>query len=82
MKNEKRKSDTAWLNLYGAAEYLSLSKETMYKLVSSKMIPTHRIGKLYRFNRLEIDKWIISGKSRHAGKTSKRTTSLTKLKRA
>lgn len=52
-----------WLSLKQASEYLSISKETMYRLVSAKAIPSYRIGKLHRFNHKHLDKWITSGES-------------------
>jgi len=43
------------------ANYIGISKETIYRLLRDKKIPSHRIGKLHKFKASEIDEW-ISGK--------------------
>lgn len=48
-----------WLTVKGAAEYLSLSKETIYRLTKRNSIPYCRVGKLLRFNIKELDKWVL-----------------------
>lgn len=50
----------AWYSVKEMAIYLGISKESMYRMVKAKEIPCHRIGKLWRFNREEIDKWILN----------------------
>lgn len=40
------------------AEYLNLSKETLYKKVRKKEIPAIKIGRLWRFQKEAIEKWI------------------------
>jgi len=40
------------------AEYLKLSKETLYKKVRKKEIPAIKIGRLWRFRKEVIEKWI------------------------
>lgn len=41
-----------------AAEYLNLSKETLYKKVRRREIPAIKIGRLWRFQKELIEKWI------------------------
>ncbi|MBS2545968.1 helix-turn-helix domain-containing protein [Catenulispora sp. NL8] len=38
------------------AEYLGLSTKTIYR--NKHRLPTHRVGRGYRFRRSEIDRWL------------------------
>ncbi|OGF33655.1 hypothetical protein A2223_00060 [Candidatus Falkowbacteria bacterium RIFOXYA2_FULL_35_8] len=40
------------------AEYLSLSKPTLYRLVESRKIPFIKLGKLVRFDIKEVEQWL------------------------
>jgi excisionase family DNA binding protein len=48
------------LNIQQVAAYLGLSVHTVYKFVSQRKIPHIKIGKLLKFDRPEIDRWIAS----------------------
>lgn len=50
-----------WLSVEGIAEYLGVSKETIYRWLERKKIPAHRIGKLWKFKPSEVDAWVMSG---------------------
>lgn len=39
-----------------AMAYLRISKDTLYKLVKRKDLPTHKVGARYRFRKSELDK--------------------------
>lgn len=52
-----------WLSVTQLANYLSVSKETIYRLLKANEIPSHRIGKLHKFKASEIDKWLTKKKS-------------------
>jgi excisionase family DNA binding protein len=49
-----------WLNPQQLAQYIDLSKNTIYQYVQKNRIPFHKIPGSSRilFNRLEIDAWI------------------------
>lgn len=51
----------SWLDVKGAAKHLSVSKETIYRLLDRGEIPSHRIGKLWRFSSEELDLWMLLG---------------------
>jgi len=40
------------------ADYLRLSKVTVYKMTREGKIPASKIGKQWRYNEAEIDKWV------------------------
>lgn len=54
----KNEDDRKWLSVNQAADYLGFSKETIYRRLHDGSIPSHRIGKLHRFDRDELDKWV------------------------
>jgi len=43
------------------AEYLQVSKSSLYKLVQSGQIPGQKVGKHWRFRRDAIDRWLDRG---------------------
>jgi excisionase family DNA binding protein len=40
------------------SQYLDLSVHTIYRMVSQRRIPYVKMGRLTKFDRAEIDKWI------------------------
>jgi len=40
------------------ADYLRLSKVTVYKMTRQGKIPALKIGKQWRYNKAEIDSWV------------------------
>ena len=47
-----------WLNADETADYLSISLSNLYSLAQQGRIPGHRIGKMWRFNKTDLDAWI------------------------
>lgn len=45
------------------AEYLQVSKSSLYKLVQQGKVPGQKVGKHWRFSRASIDKWLAEGHS-------------------
>lgn len=43
------------------AEYLKLSKSTLYKLATDKRLPGQKIGKRWRFHKEAVDAWVKQG---------------------
>lgn len=50
-----------WYSVEEIAKHLGLSKETIYRWLEKKIIPAHRMGKLWKFKPNEVDAWIIQG---------------------
>jgi excisionase family DNA binding protein len=42
------------------ADYLKVSKSTLYKLCGERRVPGQKVGKHWRFNRNAIDQWLGS----------------------
>lgn len=43
------------------AEYLKISKSTLYKLAVENKLPGTKIGKRWRFHKDAIDEWVKNG---------------------
>lgn len=52
-----------WLNVDQAAAYLGLSKRAVYDRVYRGTLPSHRLGRLLRFNQDELDQLLLTGSS-------------------
>ena len=44
-----------------AAEYLGVSKPTIYKLLRQRKIPARRLGKQWRISKAILDKFLAGG---------------------
>ncbi len=59
--------DKRWLSVDDVAEYLGIKRFTVYKWVERLSLPAHKIGRLLKFRKSEIDEWVES----HDSKKSK-----------
>jgi len=48
------------LDVKEASEYLGLAESTLYSMVSQRRIPFTKTGRLTKFDRVQLDKWILS----------------------
>lgn len=57
-------NDDKWIGIEEAANYLSVNKDTIRNWIKKDNgIPAHKVGKLWKFKKSELDQWIKSGKS-------------------
>lgn len=52
-----------YIGIEEVAEYLGVKSSTVRTWIKVKDLPSHRIGKLWKFKRSEIDSWVNSGNS-------------------
>ncbi len=52
-----------WLSMKEVTVYLGVRRETIYKWIKTRELPAHRIGKLWKFQKAELDAWVKSGKA-------------------
>lgn len=55
--------EDGWIGLDEAAKYLDVRKDTVRSWIKKTDIPAHKIGKLWKFKRSELDEWVKSGRS-------------------
>ena len=47
-----------YLSVAEICTYLGIKRDTVYKWISKKKLPAHRIGKLWKFKISEVDEWV------------------------
>lgn len=52
-----------WIGIEEAADYMDVTKDTVRNWIKKKDIPAHKVGKLWKFKKSELDAWIKSGRS-------------------
>ena len=50
-----------WLSVEEIADYLGVSKDTIYAWRGKKGLPAHRIGRFWKFKANEVDDWVRNG---------------------
>lgn len=53
--------DDRWLSVEEIAEHLGVAKDTVYSWVTSKGMPGHKMGRLWKFKKEEVDRWVTDG---------------------
>lgn len=52
-----------WATLQEVAEHLKVSEDTVHRWISSRAMPAHRIGRVWRFKLSQVDSWVESGQA-------------------
>lgn len=52
-----------WIGIEAAACYLDVMKDTVRNWIKKTDMPAHKIGKLWKIKRVELDAWVKSGRS-------------------
>lgn len=52
-----------WLSVDEIAVYLGIKRDTVYRWIHNRNLPGHKIGRLWKFQKEEIDEWVKSGGS-------------------
>ncbi|AGG05949.1 helix-turn-helix domain-containing protein [Dehalococcoides mccartyi] len=53
-----------WLSVDQIADHLGIKRDTVYKWIDERQMPGHKIGRLWKFNKQEVDDWVKSGSVR------------------
>lgn len=60
----ERDMQDKWISIEDAANYLGVKVVTIREWIKKDNgIPAHKIGKLWKFKKSELDEWVRSGKS-------------------
>jgi len=52
-----------WLSVDDIAASLGIKRETLYKWLAEKDIPAHKVGRLWKFRKDEVDEWVRTGEA-------------------
>ena len=47
-----------WLSVDEIAAYLGIKRDTVYKWIADKQMPAHKVGRLWKFRKEEVDDWV------------------------
>lgn len=60
-------TEDRWLSVGEIAEYLGVVKASVYRWIERRGLPAHKVGKLWKFKKEEVDEWVRSASSRDEG---------------
>lgn len=63
-------NEDRWLSVEQIADYLGINRDTVYKWIDRKDMPSHKVGRLWKFKKNQIDDRIEAGR---AGATQRNT---------
>lgn len=49
-----------WFSVDEIANYLGVKRDTVYKWIVRKSMPAHKLGRLWKFRKSEIDEWVFA----------------------
>ena len=52
-----------WMSVEEIADYLGVSKDTIYGWISKREMPAHKVGRLWKFKSDEVDSWVRVGQA-------------------
>lgn len=55
--------DDRWLSISEICKHLGISSDTIYKWIEKKGLPAHKVGRLWKFKKVEVDEWVRSGQA-------------------
>lgn len=53
--------DDSYLSVEQLSAYLGVSRDTVYTWITGKRMPAHRLGRLWKFKKDEVDRWVKAG---------------------
>lgn len=68
MANPSEASDQIldrWLSVDEIAAYLGVKRDTVYKWIDRRKLPAHKVGRLWKFRKHEVDEWVLSKNARN-----------------
>lgn len=55
-----------WLSVDEICDYLGVKRDTVYKWINEKSMPAHRVGRLWKFKKEQVDTWVeVGGAAEH-----------------
>ena len=53
-----------WVAVDGVARHLGVSHDALHRWINGMGLPTHKLGRLWKFKRSEGDDWVGTGGAR------------------
>lgn len=66
-----------WMTMEEIADYLKVSKETIYKMAQRGQIPGSKVGNQWRFRKERVDSWLDSHSNSTVESQSELNTTIT-----
>lgn len=63
-----------WLSVDEIGEYLGVKRDTVYKWINDKGMPAHKIGRLWKFKKEDVDNWVKQGEANTSNNESLSTS--------
>ncbi|MCF6246619.1 MAG: helix-turn-helix domain-containing protein [Desulfobacula sp.] len=61
-----------WLSVDEIGDYLGVKRDTVYKWISDKNMPAHKVGRLWKFKKDEVDQWVRKDGANSSDESGKR----------
>ncbi len=61
-----------WLSVDEIAFYLGIKRDTVYKWIDNRQMPSHKVGRLWKFRKEEVDEWVRNGGARETNSDATR----------
>lgn len=55
-----------WLSVDEIAAHLGVSRDTVYRWIDHRGLPAHKVGRLWKFKKDEIDEWVRAAHAEEA----------------
>jgi excisionase family DNA binding protein len=55
--------ENRWLSVDEIANHLGIKRDTVYKWISERQMPGHKIGRLWKFDKSDVDEWVRGGRA-------------------
>jgi excisionase family DNA binding protein len=55
------KMEDRWLSVDEISKHLGVSSDTVYRWIDRYDMPAHRMGRLWKFKKEQVDAWIEAG---------------------
>lgn len=59
--SQEQTMDDRWFSVNEIAVHLGVKDDTVYKWIKEKRLPAHRIGRLWKLKKREVDEWVKVG---------------------
>lgn len=53
--------DDRWLSVDEIAAHLGIKRDTVYRWIDKHTMPAHRMGRLWKFKKDQVDTWVETG---------------------